>query len=534
MKYDKVRAKTVAECMMRLRSAYGSSAIILATREIREGGLWGLELFSKKLYEVEFMVPESSSLASAALPTARLGAQIGQRRHLSTSARKESSSPSSRQQISHKKGDLAKGDLTKGNLAKRGEEVLRLLMEGKRRPADAIDAIANAELSRDPNRDLGRDPSGGPNRGPSRRDAGQSNRIAGRREEGGIGANSLQNGAATKRSWDTLPEKIGEGVYDEEEPALQRMGGVSERSSEAPEQQPLSDRGSLPDRGIYQDREVGLGSRQFGEMHRNLVRIGEQMIYAQMSPFFSNRFLLELDNSLSNREKDEYQQVRERALAQLASLIHAAPGIAPAAGECRATLLMGPAGVGKTTSIAKLAARFQMMEKREVSIYSLDHFRLAATEQLKMYAGVMEASFHAPVSREEFAEQLRRDGAELMLIDASGASYQEESRLQQLRDYVSICEREVRVERHLVLSANTNTAVLERILLAYDQVGFDKIILTKVDESDFVGAFVENADRFSRPFSFLMNGQNVPGDILEAKPMEMAQMVLGDSATLLR
>ncbi len=190
-------------------------------------------------------------------------------------------------------------------------------------------------------------------------------------------------------------------------------------------------------------------------------------------------------------------------------------------------MLFGPTGSGKTTSLAKLAARYHIMQGRDVSIYSLDHYRLAATEQLKTYAGVMDVPFYAPLSPDDFTEYLRRDGAELMLIDTSGIGYRDEERLEQLQAYVDACE--VRLEKHLVLAANTNAGMLEKILLAYDQIGLDKIILTKLDESDFLGAFVELADKYNRPFSILMSGLEVPGGILEAESRELARMVLSGS-----
>ena len=282
---------------------------------------------------------------------------------------------------------------------------------------------------------------------------------------------------------------------------------------------------NLPSDEFQQSRKIP------GQIHTSasILRIEEQLSAAQLSPAFTSDFLRQLEDSLSRKEKSEYPIVEQKSLKLLSEIIHVQPGRAPVSGECRAFMLIGPTGAGKTTSLAKLAARFHIMEKRAVSIYSLDHYRLAATEQLKTYANVMNIDFSAPLSKEEFAESLRRDGAELILIDSSGVSHSDQERLIELKAYLEVCKEEMSLETHLVLAANINPVLLEKILRAYQNVGFDKILLTKLDESDFIGAFVEFADNFKRPFSFVTDGQEVPSDIRDADAKEIAALLLEPS-----
>ncbi|MDH5655230.1 MAG: hypothetical protein OEZ34_04950, partial [Spirochaetia bacterium] len=124
---------------------------------------------------------------------------------------------------------------------------------------------------------------------------------------------------------------------------------------------------------------------------------------------------------------------------------------------------------------------------------------------------------------------LKRDGAEIMLIDTSGIGVSDKNRLVELKKFVDACS--VRLEKHLVLAANTGNSTLEKLIQIYDDnMGFDKILLTKVDETDFFGSFIEYADKLNRPFSFLTNGQEVPGDLLTPDSEELARMMIGEAA----
>lgn len=257
----------------------------------------------------------------------------------------------------------------------------------------------------------------------------------------------------------------------------------------------------------------------------SIERIRDRLTTAQFSTRMVDRIVHDLENHLSRNERSSTSRVQEKALERLASVIRTVPDIAPARGEIRAVMLIGPTGMGKTTSIAKLAARYFFYEKREVSLYSLDRYRLAATQQLRMYADVMKIPFFSPLNPAEFRELTARDPGELLLIDTSGIGYRDSKRLEELAALAEACA--VRLEKHLVIAANTERATLEPILEAYDRVGFDKILLTKLDESEFIGSFIELADKVNRPFSFLTNGQDVPADLIGPGPEDMAKMVLG-------
>ena len=269
-----------------------------------------------------------------------------------------------------------------------------------------------------------------------------------------------------------------------------------------------------------------------------LQELQKKLSLTQLSPAFASDFFRQLEEDIdyqiqtgrTERSELTQQAITQKALAALAERIPTALSKAPPRGQCRAFMLMGATGSGKSTSIAKLAARYHIVEQRMVSIYSLDHYRLAATEQLKSYANVMSIPFYAPLNQAELSEALQRDGAEVILIDTSGVTWRDKESLQELGAYVRVCRDKntnaLDLECSLVLAASMNPALVETLVAAFAaQIDFDKIILTKVDESKFIGAFVEIADRYNRPFSFLTDGQVVPADIRVANGMEMAKMI---------
>lgn len=420
MRYNKIKGQNISECMMKLRSKYGTSAMILATREIKEGGILGSGLFSKKMYEIDFMIEE---------------------------------------------GELRK----------------------KRK---------NSELVAD---------------GPRIRPA-KFKKIEKKKEAENLSIPSdvqiKENRAIESKSVATLPENNRNDIISilkDSEPIVSNSRGKPITESEE---------------NSGENLKKGNDEYSFAYLHK----IRERMISSNISRDYTENFIQGLDNSLSHLEKREYKKIEEKSLEKMAQTIRTIPDISPPRGESMAVMLMGPTGSGKTTSLAKLAAKCHLFQHYEVSLYSLDHYRLAATEQLKTYASVMELPFYSPINPAEFRESLERDGSEIMLIDTSGISHKDKARISELKEFIDVCE--IRLEKHLVLAANTNPDLLEKILLAYDELLFDKIILTKLDEADFIGAFIEHADKFNRPFSFLMNGQEVPGDIMEPSPIDMARMVL--------
>lgn len=186
-------------------------------------------------------------------------------------------------------------------------------------------------------------------------------------------------------------------------------------------------------------------------------------------------------------------------------------------------LLAGPTGVGKTTTIAKLAAHFAVTEKRRVALVTLDTYRIGAVEQLATYARIIGVPSAVASGPEELAARLRElSHAELVLIDTAGRSPKDPEHVPGL---VAALPPGVQVQ--LVLPATRTVADHAAILKAYAPLAPRGIVLTKLDEAEQLGAAVHTAVTGGIPVSYLTDGQRIPDDLQLASGARLADLLLG-------
>ncbi len=210
---------------------------------------------------------------------------------------------------------------------------------------------------------------------------------------------------------------------------------------------------------------------------------------------------------------------------QLAKLFSECPPVDPDISP-RIVWLVGPTGVGKTTTIAKLAARAKINERRRVGLVTLDTFRIAAVDQLQKYAEIIGVPLRVvsdPVELEQAIEQCREEGQELVYVDSAGRSHRDELKMAELREFLAVTPN---AEVHLVLSSTTHSSTMENIAERFSTVDYHRVILTKVDESVSMGALTATLLRMGKPVSFVTDGQNVPDDIMVGDPERIADLVL--------
>jgi flagellar biosynthesis protein FlhF len=186
--------------------------------------------------------------------------------------------------------------------------------------------------------------------------------------------------------------------------------------------------------------------------------------------------------------------------------------------------LVGPTGVGKTTTLAKLAANTKFMAEREVALISADTYRIAAVDQLRAFARIADIPMevvYAPLEMEQAVEK-HRDKA-LVLIDTAGRSPWNAEQLLELKEYMVHAQPD---EIHLVISLTSKESDVFDAVDRFGVVPIDRVLFTKLDETSTFGSMLNIVQRIGKPVSYVTNGQRVPEDIRLARSEELARLVL--------
>lgn len=259
-----------------------------------------------------------------------------------------------------------------------------------------------------------------------------------------------------------------------------------------------------------------------------LIRLGEKLVREGMSQSYVEEILSKVEERLSPLDQGRNHAVLERTIEILKERVSVDSDLFRGTGKNQRKVIffVGPTGSGKTTSVAKLAAKYFLHKGKSVSLYTTDNYRIAAIEQLKRYADTMGMPFYPVKDIKKFKETLARDGSELILIDTAGYSHRNLEQLERMNTLLSCFGEKDSVENLLVLSSTSSYHHTSTVLKAYESLNYRRILLTKLDEADFLGGFLELADTYSKSFTYYSVGQEVPFDILSAEKNLMAECVV--------
>ncbi|MEG0296335.1 MAG: flagellar biosynthesis protein FlhF [Clostridium sp.] len=189
-------------------------------------------------------------------------------------------------------------------------------------------------------------------------------------------------------------------------------------------------------------------------------------------------------------------------------------------------VLVGPTGVGKTTTIAKLAGRLALNDKKKVGLITIDTYRIGAVEQLKTYAEIMNIPFKVVITIKDMEEAISDlSNCDVILIDTTGRSSKNAMQLSELRAFIKKANPD---QTALVVSCITKNKDLRVILEGYKDLDYEKVIITKLDETSAYGSLYNICKLSDKPISHITTGQNVPEDIKEPKIEDLVSVISGE------
>ncbi len=283
---------------------------------------------------------------------------------------------------------------------------------------------------------------------------------------------------------------------------------------------------SLLEQQLQKPEEEEEGEEPASELEKFMKLLYNTMLDNEISEKYANQIIDEIEKSAKPNMPFDYAlaNIYQKMILKFGKQ----EGITPSESGPKAVFFIGPTGVGKTTTIAKIASRFIVDEKKKVALITSDTYRIAAAEQLRTYAGILEVPFRIVYTPEEIRDTLRDFvDYDYIFVDTSGHSYQNEEQKETMKTIVHSVDGEAEKEVFLVLSATTKYKDLLRIVDAYTEVTEYKLIFTKLDETNAYGNLLNIKLYTGAALSYVTYGQNVPDDLEDFNPQRTVKQLLG-------
>jgi flagellar biosynthesis protein FlhF len=216
-------------------------------------------------------------------------------------------------------------------------------------------------------------------------------------------------------------------------------------------------------------------------------------------------------------------QIYDRSVRALADLIPVAGESKPLRKRSKIIAFVGPTGVGKTTTIAKLSAIFSLVKKMKVALISADTFRIAAIDQLQTFATIASIDMDVAYKPKDMPLLLKKfSGKEVIFIDTAGRNQRNPKEIAQLEKILQAADPD---EVHMVLSATASLRTMRDVMKRFSSLSPNRVIFSKLDEASAYGNIVNLVAEHRIPISYLTMGQQVPDDIQVADNTAIAQMI---------
>lgn len=321
-------------------------------------------------------------------------------------------------------------------------------------------------------------------------------------------------GNRTSDFFDTGEKQADSSVIEEKLDSLQTL---------LEQQLQKSDESKEEDKDKEKENEK---EEEVSELERFMKLLYGAMLDNEVGECYANQIIDEIEKN--NKPNMPFDYALTNTYQKMILKFGKPAGITPAEKGIKMVYFVGPTGVGKTTTIAKIASKFSVEGKKKVALLTTDTYRIAAAEQLRTYANILEVPFRVVYSTDE-VEQALIDfrGYDFILVDTAGHSHHNEAQRDAMNEFLHAADGRVEKEVFLVLSATTKYRDLISIADTYSAMTDYKLIFTKLDETTTLGNLLNLKLYTGASLSYVTCGQNVPDDIEVFNPQKTVKQLLG-------
>ena len=306
----------------------------------------------------------------------------------------------------------------------------------------------------------------------------------------------------------------------------------------AVEEKPAENSGSL-DKEVYNEIIELKGALEkivMASQHKTLINVKDGISqkgfedvrnFLQKNDFekyFIERTIEELSSTLTVKQVSDKDLLRNKLDKILANQIRVSGPIKHESNGPKMIVLVGPTGVGKTTTIAKIGAAMTYTENKRVEFLTIDNYRIGAREQIEKYSQIMGASFNIITSKEQLEEIAGNSNSDYLLLDTAGRNQKKDMDINEIKNFLSVVK--IPMEVHLVVSATTKYIDLIEIMEKFEAMNYEKVIVTKVDETNTYGSVLSAISEKKKLLSYICMGQAVPDDIKIAEKQDLVTRIM--------
>lgn len=267
-----------------------------------------------------------------------------------------------------------------------------------------------------------------------------------------------------------------------------------------------------------------------GMVEKSMLKPEILTLYAKMlrngiNDHYAKRFLEE-GGAFKNYSPEKFTTMKKETFRAIMNRVEIHKFFESVNGSRTITALVGTTGVGKTTTIAKLAAQMSLKSKKKVGLISIDSYRIGAMEQLKVYANILGIPCFPAFNRQYLVAALESlKNMDVVLIDTAGQSQYDGKRIEELKNMMT---DDLQIQSHLLLNVSTTEEEMNKTAVSFSPLKFRSYIFTKLDEAEKYGSIINQLMKIQLPVSYLTTGQNVPEDIEEATKNRMLKLLFNN------